>query len=612
MHWFIATDKVNTPGLRNQSGGIDSLLNLQHATTTLLNFHPALAFTGNKGLQINLGTQDLRRATYFSVYQSTDTASENSIWHISNNQKTSLILTTHRIADLQMLQYMNYTDVHREQPKVSIYVQRNDSLPEVTTNQWWNIGAGPASPKLPAKNFKGVIPELIAYNRVLNSTERIQVATYLALKYGITLTEPGAKYINSAGERIWEGYDYPDWHKNIAGICRDDSAGLHQSIATSSNEPGMLTISTQDSLADNTFLLWGDNGKSMIAAPRVAGLPLFLQKTWLIKESGNAIPLTTELVIDTKTVDAPLPLNPVYWLAIDPKGKGEFNSPAVEFRRMKKLDKEGKAFFEKVILDKDRSGNDVLGIIAGQDLLLAAAIDQPACSAPATGKMKIKVLGGLAPFQLIVKKDNLLVKKIENAGNLINLTGLTVGKYFLSVTDAAQRWYTDSFYINNKDAPLPATIGPDYALPPGRPLQLNAAEGSPADLSWEWTGPGNFQSFSPQVSISTPGLYTLRCSKNGCVNVQDILIKPNEGNILSDVTVFPNPTRGSFTARVKLDKPAPVTMNLYSLDGKLLFTRTGENRMNYLFSGELITAGTYEAVFTSGLSKANKRIVVVK
>jgi hypothetical protein len=610
--WYTTDESTTSPGLRNQLGGNDSLLRFDRSTITSLNFHPSLVFSGSKPLQVNLGRRNLRSASYFTVYQSLDTAAENSVWNITNGGKTTLVLTTDRMADLSAYRYMNYYDVARAQPKVSIYVQHKEKDTVAISDQLWNIGVKPVAPQLPVINFKGLIPELIAFDRVLNGTERLQVASYLALKYGITLTEPGATYLNSKGEKIWEGYDYPTWHRNIAGICRDDAASLNQSIATSSNMPGLLTISANKPLPDNNFLLWGDNGKELTPAPRMAGLPLLLQKTWLIKPSGNTTPLTTELILDTKPVDAPLSLHPVYWLAIEPSGKGEFNSAAVEFVRMEKLDKDGKAFFKNIKWDKDRSGKDVLGIIAAQDLLLSAIINQPSCASPGTGSMQVKILGGETPFQLTIKNAAGVFRKIDNASSPVTITDLEAGKYSLTVTDAAQHKYVDSFYINNKDVPLATSIAASYTLQAGQALHLNAAVNMPADLVWEWKGPSSFQSFNPQVTITEPGTYTLRSSRNGCSNTQDLLIKQALANILYDVTLFPNPSAGTFTARVTLDRAAPVTMSVYNSEGKLVFTRDGDRRMNYLFTGELKASGTYEVIFTSGLSKTNKRLVIVK
>lgn len=614
VQWYSTDTSVTSPGLRNRVAGNNNLLTIDHAAVAPLNFHPALVMDGRQSLQVDFGTRDLRSASYFTVYQSFDTAKENSIWHITNDQKTTLVLTTDRMADLPAYQYMNYKDVVRNQPKVNVYVQHKEKDSLELTRQQWNIGVRPTTPLLPVINLKGLIPEIIAYDRVLNSRERLQVASYLALKYGITLTEPGATYLNSAGEKIWDGYDYSTWHRNIAGICRDDTAGLYQTRATSSNTPGLLTIATKDTLYNNSFLLWGDNGMALSNGPRQAGLPLILQRSWLMKSFGNPQPFTTDLVLDTRPVDAALPVKPVYWLVIDPGGTGQFNSPATEFIKMDYLDNQGKAYFRNIQWDNDRSGMDVWGVMAAQDLLIATVINQPSCALPQNGSLQVRLLGGQAPYQLVVRNNRglLISQRIDNNKAPVAIANLNTGKYFLAVTDAAQQVFTDSFYINNQDGPPPAPLAATYALAAGRPLKLDAAADMADGLLWEWKGPGNFQSFSPQVTVTEPGLYTLRCSKDGCSNEQDVVVTVMPNNILHDVTVYPNPSPAAFNARITLDKPAPVTMAVYAPDGRLVSVQTGSDRAHYLFTGELTASGVYELVFTSGLSKANKRLVIAK
>ena len=612
IQWFSTDSSLSTPTLRSLLAGNANIAAPQFKLA-LLNFHPSLVIDGVSQLQVELGTQDLHDASYFTVYQALDTSHENAIWHIVNGQQTSLVLTTSRMADLSPHRYMNYTDLVKGQPKVNSYVQHKpkDSLP--VADQWWNLGVKPASPALPVSAFKGLIPEIIAYNRVLSTQERLKVATYLSLKYGITLTEPGATYLSSAGETIWDGYDYAAWHHNIAGICRDDSGSLNQNAGSSSNFPGLMTITTAQPLTNNAFLLWGDNNKALTPAPKVAGLPLLLQKTWLMKPYGSMTPFTTNLLIDTKAVDAPLPAQPVYWLVIDPSGRGKF-STASAFVRMDALDEHGIASFNKITWDSDGSGKDVWGLIVAKDLLLVTDIDQPTCASPQTGALHTKIIGGQAPYRLTLQSSIglLTTKTITDNSSTADITGLSFAKYFLTVTDALGHTYSDSLYLNDQDAPLPQSLAASYTLPPAGFLQLDASTNMPDGLSWQWTGPGNFESLGPQVNITTPGLYSLTCSRDGCSTEQDITVSATHNNALYDVTVYPNPSPAAFTARVNLDNPAPVTMSVYAQDGRLVSTQKGEERSNYYFSGTLTTGGVYTLVFVSGLSNATKRIIITK
>jgi hypothetical protein len=614
IQWYC-TDTMNTatPGLRNLLAGPARLLPVGQATMGTLNYHPALLVNNNQSLQVDLGNRDLHSVSFFTVYQSLDTSVENSIWHLTSDQQTTLILTTDRMADLSVYQYMNFKDVVKGQPKVNSYVHHKEDS-SMATNQFWHFGIKPTTPQLPVANFKGLLPEIIAYDKVLNSRERLQVASYLALKYGITLTEPAATYVNSAGDKIWDGYDNPEWHHNIAGICRDDTSGLYQTKATSSNLPGLLTISTSEALNNNSFIIWGDNGKPLIAAPKIAGLPVLLQKTWLVKSSDNPSAYATTLELNTSAIDATVPVQPVYWLVIDRSGTGTFAASNLEFIKMNTLDKQGKASFTNLTWDTDHSGKDVWGIAAAQELLLVTAIDQPTCSPSCRGSMQVRILGGQAPFQLTIENTSaaILSKQVTEASSPIDVTSLGTGKYFLRVTDAAKHMYRDSFYINNNDVPTATTIGSTYTLSAGHPLQLDAGANMPDGLNWQWKGPNNFQSANAQATITEPGLYTLSCNKNGCVNEQDIRIQAAPGNVLCDVTVYPNPSVANYNARITMEKPAPVTLSVYAPDGKLISTQKGNNRANYLFTGELKQSGVYELVFTSGLSTTNKRLVIVK
>lgn len=613
VHWYVADTANNKAGLRSRIPADTAFLTFEQATLQQLNFQPALMLDGRRSLPLNLAARDWRTASIFTVYQTTDTARENTIWYTTQNNTTSLVFTTHRMADLPAYRYMNYNDLIRRQPKVNIYVQQKEKDSPVVALQALHIGGRPLTPKVPVVSFSGLIPELIIYNRVLNSTQRLKVASWLALKYGITLTEPGATYLNSTGQPIWQGYDHPQWHHNIAGIGRDDSSALRQSKAASSNTPGLLTITTDDSLTNNTFLLWGDNDKPLIPAPKIPGQPQLLQRSWLMKTTGSPV-YTTTLQIDTKPIDAPLPVQPVYWLVIDPTGEGKFNTAGATYIPMTTLDKKGIATFKNVQWDKDASGKDTWTLIAGPALLLQTIIGQPACAQQATGSLHTRILGGKAPFQITLQNTSGIIagRPVANTNTPIEFQSLPTGKYTITVTDAGRHSYTDSFYINHADIPLPALPAEQCTLPVGGVLTLDAGLGLPSGLNWEWKGPDNFQSLSSQVRITKPGVYTIQCGAAGCYNRQDITVKAMPNNTLYDITIFPNPSTGRFAARITLDEPAPVTMSIYTPEGKLITMQKGNNRANYHFTGELTVAGMYELVFTSGLSKTSRRLMIVK
>ena len=118
------------------------------------------------------------------------------------------------------------------------------------------------------------IAEAIAYEGQLTGTTLTRVESYLALKYGLTLgtTANTVSYLASDGTTTWTGSS--TYQNNIAGIGRDDQAGLYQKqsrslssgpqvvmalgTAAASNQANANTIPT-----DEQFFIWGDDNGSL-------------------------------------------------------------------------------------------------------------------------------------------------------------------------------------------------------------------------------------------------------------------------------------------------------------------------------------------------------------
>ncbi len=97
--------------------------------------------------------------------------------------------------------------------------------------------------------FKGEINEVIVFAKSLSSTERLQIQSYLAVKYGVTIDQSTAtNYLSSDGSVIWDGTVDLNYKTDIFGIGRDDASGLNQKISKSINSDAVLTIAL-----DNDF-----------------------------------------------------------------------------------------------------------------------------------------------------------------------------------------------------------------------------------------------------------------------------------------------------------------------------------------------------------------------
>jgi trimeric autotransporter adhesin len=122
------------------------------------------------------------------------------------------------------------------------------------------------------------IGEIILYSSTPSAADINKIESYLAVKYGLTRggnTNTGAayNYLSSAGTTIWNKTTNSGFNNDIAGIGRDDASALFQkqSISVNNNEPvtvgltailGSNALNTNNFSADQSFLIWGNNGLS--------------------------------------------------------------------------------------------------------------------------------------------------------------------------------------------------------------------------------------------------------------------------------------------------------------------------------------------------------------
>ena len=166
------------------------------------------------------------------------------------------------------------------------------------------VGALGASP------WNGELPEVFLYNRVLTGTERQQVTSYLAIKYGITQWSPAngtQDYLSSQAATIWSGVANSAYHNDVAGMGRDDASALDQRQSLSINANSFPTIGNGAIAADNvsnsnpfgadqSFFIWGRstgtiNQNVAIAASNVTRMA----RIWRAQESGTVGPVVVRV-----------------------------------------------------------------------------------------------------------------------------------------------------------------------------------------------------------------------------------------------------------------------------------------------------------------------------
>ncbi len=152
------------------------------------------------------------------------------------------------------------------------------------------------------------IAEVIMFNRELTAAERNKVESYLAIKYGITLDQSSLyanNYTSASNTTIWNRTRNLPFVQNITGIGRDDADSLMQKQSRSINPAALITMylgsytggnfptlntTNANALdANNSFLLFGDNGASMTMDRCFSGNPSFLRmnRAWKVQKTGT-------------------------------------------------------------------------------------------------------------------------------------------------------------------------------------------------------------------------------------------------------------------------------------------------------------------------------------
>lgn len=153
-------------------------------------------------------------------------------------------------------------------------------------------------------DFTGFIGDLIVYQGTMTTTQRRQVETYLAIKYGITIDQSSAtNYIWSDGSTvIWDATANSGYNQDIAGIGRDDASCFSQKQSSSVNSDDILTIglgSVANSNAENInsfaddgdYLIWGnDGGATAQANAETTDVPATITermtRIWRVDDTG--------------------------------------------------------------------------------------------------------------------------------------------------------------------------------------------------------------------------------------------------------------------------------------------------------------------------------------
>jgi len=533
---------------------------------------------------------------------------EKNLWSLESDDTTRMIMTSERFVDLEKGVYSNTSSSIHEAQLNSYTHQRNRE-----EEGHWKLAlfSSPVSADLPVVSSDMQVGELIIYDRALSEKERIQVESYLALKYGLALQHPiRTVYLDSDGEAIWSDEDAGQYIHRIAAVGRDLGACFdnRQSANVAADNPISIAFTRHaERNALNThapgnreYLIWSDNGASLELSQSYADLQS-LERVWKINDltyTGRP----TEILLDTRKL-AIAEHDGHWWLQIKRDG-------LPELIRGSEMDK-GIVRFDSISWDTDGSGSDRFTFLPGGDMMPALKITAPECGAE-NGEIRMRCHGGEAPYTYAVREGNRLVFEDRTSSEVL-IDNLSGGVYQVFITDHTGTEWRDNVILTSS-APDKYCVPESISMPAKGSLRLTRADlcASPASrvslVDHAGTNPDG------EISISKSGEYFIEIEEDECVTVRRLQVNAKATSVFEQVSVFPNPLKAGqeVTYRIILKARHEVTLSLYDASGRIVIDRkVGDSQVINGNLGTPIVPGSYTLRFTADGDISSTQIITI-
>lgn len=320
--WYKADGTGNTNALWKDSSGLGFDITQGTAskqpvlTQGAINFNPAYVFDGNDDA-FSMPTHGILGSDPMTAfYGATATRTDGGYRYFEefgddtpsiemNNGKPELYVrgTTPTVLSFPTIEALvphvySFVSPNANNQSRIVGVDDNEQSQNVTTGTYTTTSGSQTGNTFGRTNgssgtsWAGPIAEALYFNRVLTPAERLKVASYLAVKYGVTRYQgtSGAGYSDSGGTTIWSADS--TYKNNIAGIGRDDTMTLNQKQSKSTSDGDIVTVghggtiattnqgNTNNFGADKSFLLWGHNGAATNQSTTVTGAYIRMNRIW--------------------------------------------------------------------------------------------------------------------------------------------------------------------------------------------------------------------------------------------------------------------------------------------------------------------------------------------
>jgi hypothetical protein len=223
-------------------------------TAASLNYNSSINFNGSSGFETD--SLDIEQA--FVVYKPSGSLAANTGYQIlgrKNHSATNVAkvfsFENALIATSNDDEFFSSSTRVRNNGKTTTTISTTatnilsfDTQDKGAIRGTYNIGL--LSSGTTYNNLEGEIAEFIAYSSRKTGADLAKIESYLALKYGITLsrTDGGTSgnYYNSGGAVIWNATVDTSYHNDVIGIGKDNTQFLYQKQSKTSDDKLRLFI----------------------------------------------------------------------------------------------------------------------------------------------------------------------------------------------------------------------------------------------------------------------------------------------------------------------------------------------------------------------------------
>ncbi|NJN77221.1 MAG: T9SS type A sorting domain-containing protein [Saprospiraceae bacterium] len=266
----------------------------------------------------------------------------------------------------------------------------------------------------------------------------------------------------------------------------------------------------------------------------------------------------------------------------------------------------------------DLNGANV-GAVNGFRLMIEAVVG-PACTATSTvavtnancfgdasGSIAVTATGGTAPYTYVW----------SNGQTTATATGLAAAIYDVTITDANGCSIVNTGTVGQPSAIVLATtsVSDTLGLGTGVGQASVTPTGGTAPYTYLWD---NAATTASLVGLTT-GTYSVTVTDaNGCTNTTSVfvdeVVSTNNIDYVTNLSIYPNPTRGNTVIDLELSQNADVSISIYTVTGVLIqdFGKENTSKATHIIDVTEYPAGMYLVRFVVNNEVVTKKLLVTK